>query len=212
MSQFFDSFFQHLDHVSPLHALLLIGAGMLLESTAVPVPSEFVLPIAGYLAGRGKFAPGVWGFLEVLAVVEMGSLTGTIISYAIGYYGGKPLVDRYGKYFLVTSERYDHAARWLSERGIWAVTLSRIVYGLRHVISLVAGGLRVRFSRFVLFSLIGFTIWNTAGVYLGYRFGEAVRRYLDKISYGMLGILVIAIIVLVVRQVRHRKANSDSPE
>src|SRR6185312_15861353 len=105
MHQFFDSVFLNLDHASAGTALAMICLGMLLESTCVPLPSEIVLPVAGYCVSIGKFGPGPVGLLAAIAAALVGSLLGSALSYAIGYYGGYPFIERYGRYMLMPPKR-----------------------------------------------------------------------------------------------------------
>jgi membrane protein DedA with SNARE-associated domain len=193
MHQFFDSFFMNLDHASAATALAMICLGMLLESTCVPLPSELVLPVAGYCAFTGKFGPGPAGLLVAIVAALVGSLLGSALSYAIGYYGGYPFIERYGRYLLMPPERVRQAEEWLERRGSWSIAFVRLVFGVRHLSSLAVGIVRAGFARFMLFTAMGCLVWDSVGVYLGYRYGEAMQHILRKMSVWMFVILVAVV-------------------
>ena len=98
MTHLVDAIFQHVEHASVITALFFLTLGMLLESTCVPLPSEVVLPLAGIWARQR----GIAGLIEVEIAVVLGSLIGSGLMYMVGYYGGTPLFERYGRYVLVT--------------------------------------------------------------------------------------------------------------
>ena len=212
MGTLVNSFLQHMHGVSGIHALLLLAAGMLLESTLVPIPSELVLPVAGIWAAQGKFGSGDEGLCEAIALAMLGSLLGSGISYAIGYYGGKPFVRRYGRYFFVHSSHLDAAEKWLSRHGTWSVAVGRVLFGVRHVQSIVAGTLKMSWPRFMAATAAGCLVWNGAGVFLGYRFGRQIEGALRSASLVMLGVIAAVVAVGVALSVAREKRSHQSAE
>jgi len=205
----FSHLIQHLHNVHSLPAALLIFAGMALESTAVPLPSEVVLPVAGIWALEGKFGPGPWGIIAAILICCFGSLVGSGVAYAIGNYGGWPLLERYGSYILIPPHHLKTAQSWLQKHGTKAVFGSRFVFGIRHVSSVGAGSLRLQFWHFLLGTLAGVLVWNTAGILLGYFLGEKVAPVLRWISLGLLAAVVIGIFMMVIRARRAGAGHSS---
>lgn len=127
---------------------------MALESTVVPVPSEIIMPPAGYWAEQGKMSlPGV------ILAGGLGSTFGSSLCYALTYTLGRGFVSRYGKYFLLPLERLELAERWLSEFALGGIFLARLLPVVRHLIGFPAGLIRVPFGKFVGITFIGSTLW-----------------------------------------------------
>ncbi|MHB8586254.1 MAG: DedA family protein [Thermoplasmatota archaeon] len=184
---------------------------LLLESTAVPVPSESVLPVAGYLAQQGTFNLGIaW------LAATLGSLTGSLISYWIGYAGLLPLVLRYGRYLLIKEE---HVAKTTAFFHAYAsevaVGISRFIPVVRHLISLPAGAARMPLGRFVLATLVGAGIWDFILLYTGYLLGKnytAIEPFFTLIRNVTIVILVaLAAVGGAFWFTRRRKRNAKAP-
>lgn len=141
--------------------------GMLLESAYIPIPSEIILPYAGYLVFLGH-ASFVTAGLASLA----GSLVGALISYAIALWGGRPLVERYGRYVLIRPHELDRADAWFKRHGDAAVFIGRLLPGVRTYISLPAGVAKMPIGRFLLFSLLGAVPWTILFMIIGYSLGH----------------------------------------
>lgn len=161
---------------------------MVAESMILPVPSEAVMPFAGYLAAQGKMT--VWG---AMLASSAGSVVGSAIGYAMGAYGLLPLVRRYGKYVLIHERHVDAANTWFEKRGAWAIFICRFIPGVRHISSIPAGAARMPLGPFFLATLVGATIWNGFLFWLGYAYGtavaEATKPYLDLV--GLLLLLLL---------------------
>jgi len=127
---------------------------MALESSIVPVPSELVMPPAAYWAARGKL-----DFWLVVLAGTVGSYLGSAASYWIAQWVGRPLIDRYGKYLLMPQSKVALAERWAKENGMLGIFVSRMLPVVRHLISIPAGILRMRFSTFSLVTIAGAGIW-----------------------------------------------------
>jgi membrane protein DedA with SNARE-associated domain len=165
---------------------------MALESACMPIPSEIVLVFAGFLAARGDFT-----VVGALAMGLAGALTGSSMAYAVGRFGGRALVLRWGKYFLVTAERLDRTQEWFARYGGRAIFICRLVSGLRAVISVPAGLARMSYPRFLAYTAAGTGLWVVTAVLVGYFVGEewqAIAHWLRRANE----VLLIAAIVVAV--------------
>lgn len=137
---------------------------MVMESMVFPVPSEAVLPPAGWLAYEGSM-----DFWVALAVATLGTLVGSLLSYAMGLYGVRPFLERYGKYVLVSPRHLDLTHKFFDRRGAaFAVFLSRFVPVVRHLISIPAGSARMPLVPFVVATVLGGGLWNLILLYAGF--------------------------------------------
>lgn len=140
---------------------------MAVESACIPLPSEIIMPFSGYLVTTGQFT-----MLGVTLAGAVGNVIGSIIAYYAGIWGGRPFVERYGPYFLVSRRDLDVADRWFHTYGEAAVFFSRMLPVVRTFISLPAGIARMNFPRFVLFTFIGALPWCYLLAYIGLKLGE----------------------------------------
>lgn len=165
---------------------------MALESMIAPVPSEVVMPFAGFLVVEGRFT-----FLGATLASSLGTLTGSLASYAMGRWGGYPLVLRFGRYLLLDKRHLDIAHSWFEKRGELTVFVCRFVPVVRHLISIPAGVAQMNLIRFSVFSLIGGTIWNVILLFTGVRLGERwdlVEKYTHELDYvALAGIVAVAV-------------------
>ncbi len=162
---------------------------MIFESMVVPVPSELVLPFAGFLAATGKFNL----FLIILAS-SIGSLIGSLISYYLGFYGGKKLLVKYGKYIFVDLADLQETEQWFAKKGEKTVFFSRFIPVVRHLISIPAGIGKMDLKKFCLYTIIGATLWNSFLIYLGYLLGQRwneVKHYSEYFTIAAVIILII---------------------
>ena len=121
------------------------GAGflMMLESMVVPVSSELVMPFVGFLVAEGKFSS-----IIAISATSLGSIVGSLVSYCMGYYGGRPLVLKVGRYLLLNREHLEWTERWFARHGSWTIFVSRFIPVVRHLISIPAGFGRMRIAPF----------------------------------------------------------------
>jgi len=167
------------------------GAGLLmaLESMIVPIPSEAVMPFVGFLV-----ADGSWNLWLAIGVTSLGSITGSLISYCLGYYGGKPLVLRVGRYLLLNPHDLVVTEKFFHRRGgLVTVFISRFVPVVRHLISIPAGIGRMPLIPFLLVTLPGATMWNTFLLFCGMKLREhwpVVQTYSHEIDIVVLVILL----------------------
>ncbi len=167
---------------------------MALESANIPIPSEVTMPLAGWMLVEAKgltlwhalWHGGLWGAL--------GCTVGSLLSYALGYYGGRPFLEKYGRYILVSTEDLEKADKWFARWGDWAAFVSRLLPIVRTFISFPAGVVKVPLGRFTLFTFIGSFIWTAALAAAGYLFGsnwevirEAMRPFDIPIAIAIVG-------------------------
>jgi len=179
---------------------------MALESGTLPVPSEIVMPFAGYLV----YSEGEMSLAGVILAGSLGCTAGSIAAYAFGYYAGRPLILRYGKYILLREKHLVSAEKWFAKYGDKATFIARLLPVIRTVISLPAGIAKMNFKKFVLYSFIGSVPWTAMLAYIGYWLGSRWRevsgvfRELDILVVGA-GIAVIVWYVLKWRRARQNK-------
>ncbi|MGE5544924.1 MAG: DedA family protein, partial [Bacillota bacterium] len=179
------------------YSIIAIYIAMTLESACIPVPSEIVMPYAGYLVAQGKL-----NMLEATLAAALANLSGSWLAYFIGKFGGRPLIKKYGKYIFLSKKHLNRADTWFNQKGEITVFISRMLPGVRTFISLPAGIARMNFIRFSLYSLFGVLPWNFALVYLGYVFTDRwndLQSYLYKTDLMVFSGLLLIFIVYLVR-------------
>jgi membrane protein DedA with SNARE-associated domain len=172
---------------------------MTLESALIPIPSEVVIPFAGFLAYMGEM--NIW---LIVLVSSLANLTGSIIIYFIGKYLGRGFIQRYGKYVLLNMEHLRMVERWFEKYGSLTVLFSRMLPLVRTVNALPAGIGKMNFPRFCIYTFIGSIPWNLALVLVGYMLKEN-WSILEKYSLyiDILAVLVAAaVIYYLVRRIR----------
>ena len=189
------------------YGILAVFLLMALESACIPVPSEVIMLYAGALVARGDMS-----LLEATAAGAMGNLVGSWIAYAAGMYGGRPMLEKYGKYLLITHKKLDLADHWWDKYGDAAVFFARLLPIIRTFISLPAGISRMNFWRFTFYTLLGSIPWSLALAYLGVQFAEnyeeVIRPKLHIISYAVIAVSIVVMLVLVWRWRRKRGPGS----
>jgi len=176
---------------------------MMLESMIVPVPSEFVMPFAGFLVAQGSFN----GILVIL-VSTLGSITGSLLFYYIGKTGGHTLVQRYGKYVLVNLEDIKKTEAWFTKRGDLTIFVARLIPVVRHLISLIAGIGKMNVRKFTIYTILGAALWNGILTYLGILLGQhwaEVSQYMENLDLIILLLLIIGVLYFVYRHLKRRK-------
>jgi membrane protein DedA with SNARE-associated domain len=146
-----------------LGIVILMG----IESACIPLPSEIIMPFSGYLVFRGDFELYRTGLAGAF-----GCVVGSVPAYYLGLYGGRPLVEKYGKYVLISHRDLDLADRWFERYGDWAIFFSRLLPVVRTFISFPAGVARMNFTRFVIYTFIGSFPWCLGLSYVGMKLGE----------------------------------------
>ncbi len=168
------------------------GALMALESMIAPVPSEVVMPPLGMAVHQGTI---LWPW--AMAATSAGSLIGSLISYYLGYIGGKPLVMKVGKWLLVNEHHLDLTTAWFKRWGSPTVFICRLVPVVRHFISIPAGVARMNLLKFCVYTLIGATLWNGFLLWVGWKLEsnwETILKYRTPLDAGMVLILVAMVV------------------
>ena len=176
---------------------------MVMESATLPVPSEVVLPLGGYLVSQGRLE-----FWSTVAVATVGSLVGTMVDFSIGYYLGRPAVLRYGRIVRFSEERLETTEKWFGSHGKSVVLLARFVPLLRTLIAFPAGIVRMNTKPFLLFSTVGILVWDITLVYLGVLAGQNSKAIANTLQAYFLPLGVAALViagVLVYRELRTQK-------
>ncbi len=185
---------------------------MTAESMVFPVPSEAVMPFAGFLVQNGSFT-----WIGAIVASSLGSLAGSWLSYLMGRHGLLPLVRRYGKYVLVHDHHITKATEFFARRGVIAVFVCRFIPGVRHVSSIPAGAARMPLVPFLAASLLGATLWNCVLLYAGFALAgnegavNALKGNLDLVGIGLLALLVLYIVYEVVKA-KKEKAKVEPPQ
>lgn len=171
---------------------------MTIEGFGIPIPSELTMPFSGFLAsgaGGNKFV-----LPAVVAVGAAGEITGGILAYLLGYFGGRPVLDRYGRAVLLSPEELERAEVWFRRYGDWVVLITRLLPAIRSFIALPAGVVRMPFWRFLMYGAIGSIIWTGVLALVGHTLGQHwqtvsgdLRRY-DLV----LAVIVIALIAFAI--------------
>jgi membrane protein DedA with SNARE-associated domain len=183
-----------MDSVDKPYGLWVAGGLMALESMIAPVPSEFVMPPLGAALAHGT---SHFTWTTAILATSAGSLVGSLISYYMGYFGGKPLVMKVGRFLLVNEHHLDLTTAWFKRWGSLTVFICRFVPVVRHLISIPAGIARMNLLKFCLYTLIGATMWNTLLLYLGFKLQEHINdilKYRTAIDVSIAGLLVVGVI------------------
>jgi membrane protein DedA with SNARE-associated domain len=144
-----------------------IVALMAMESSVIPLPSELVMPPAGYLAAKGQLDPWL-----VLLAGTVGSVVGALANYWAAVWVGEPLLRRYGKYVLVSERSLDRSEAFFRRHGEIGTLIGRVIPVVRHLISIPAGISRMRIGRFVLFTALGAGAWCAVLTWIGWVIGQ----------------------------------------
>jgi len=170
------------------------------ESALMPIPSEIVLPFAGFLIYSGNMA-----FWPAVLIAALGQLFGSVISYAIGYYGGRPLVLNYGKYFFLSGKHFGHVESWFNKHGAQTVFFGRLLPVVRTIISFPAGITRVNFKKFLAYSFSGILFWTIILVYIGLKLGEGWQSIIAIFNEFQLIVIAGIVIFLIWWIIKERK-------
>jgi membrane protein DedA with SNARE-associated domain len=174
---------------------------MAIESAMVPLPSELILPYAGFLVSdTSQIEPltrGPWSFWIVAIVATIGNTLGSLIAYAIGAYGGRPLLERYGRYLLIRPHEIELADRFFEKYGNATVFIGRLLPIVRTFISFPAGVARMPIGPFIIYSTAGAFIWSILLVYAGTVLGAHwvdIRHALQPFDLGIAVGVVAAVL------------------
>jgi membrane protein DedA with SNARE-associated domain len=184
---------------------------MAIESACIPLPSEVIMPFSGYLVYTGRF-----DLFWVATVGALGCNLGSLIAYEIGYYGGRPLVERYGSYLLLSRRELDLADRFFLRYGSITVFVSRLLPVIRTFIALPAGVARMPRLRFHVYTLLGSWPWCLGLAWVGMKLGEKwdsdprLKQWFHRFDVLIGGLLLAGVIWFIWSRWQHRIKASNS--
>ncbi|PJE58751.1 MAG: hypothetical protein COU83_02135 [Candidatus Portnoybacteria bacterium CG10_big_fil_rev_8_21_14_0_10_40_22] len=191
------------------HVTEFIGAGgylavfilMFLESTALPVPSESVMPFVGFLVNQKTFS-----LAGAIIFSTIGTICGSLLSYAVGRYGGQPFLEKYGRYFLIRSEELVKTEKFFQKHGEKTIFISRFIPVIRHLISLPAGLSKMNLPKFSIYTILGGVIWNTFLAGLGFYLKQnwlIIENYTKFLDITVLVIIIGLIIIFIIKRKKY---------
>ena len=181
---------------------------MAIESACIPLPSEVIMPFSGYLVYTGRF--NLWAVGVAGAV---GCVLGSLVAYWVGMYGGRPLIERYGKYVLISHRDIDMADRWFARYGEIIVFTSRLLPVIRTFIAFPAGVARMNLTRFVVYTFLGSLPWCLGLAYIGQLLGEqwnkneTLRTWFHRLDFVIVIIGVLGAVWWIRRHIHGRRAD-----
>ena len=183
---------------------------MAIESACIPLPSEIIMPFSGYLVYTGRFnlwAVGVAG--------AFGCVVGSLVAYWVGVYGGRPLIEKYGRYLLVSRHDLDLADRWFARFGEVIVFASRLLPAIRTFIAFPAGVARMNLKKFVIYTFAGSLPWCIGLAYVGQRLGEkwdkdpTLKTLFHRFDFIIGIVIVLAVAWWVWRHIKHLREDKE---
>lgn len=196
----------------------LLGYGgvillMAIESACIPLPSEIIMPFSGYLVSRGEM--NLW-LVGVAGAV--GCVVGSMAAYWVGMYGGRPLIEKYGRYVLVSHHDLDLADRWFAKYGEIIVFVSRMLPAIRTFIAFPAGVARMNIPRFIIYTFAGSLPWCLGLAYVGQKLGERwdkdlrLKTLFHRFDFVIGALIVMAVAWWIWRHLRHSKRAGQSAQ
>lgn len=187
-----------------------VAVMMAIESACIPLPSEIIMPFSGYLVSTGEFT-----LIGVSLAGAIGCVIGSVLAYWVGYYGGRPAAEKYGKYVLVTSHDLDIAENFFKKYGNLAVFISRMLPVVRTFISLPAGIARMPFSKFITYTFLGSLPFCFILAYIGKKLGDnwdTLGVYFHKFDLVIGIIILIGVVWFIRRHLNIRNPKSQIPD
>lgn len=193
-----------------------VAVAVALETIVAPIPSEVILPMAGWKVSQSAADASIlepltnlpWNLPLAVAFATAGSVAGAVVGYGIGAWGGRPILDRWGRYVGIGADDLDRADRWFDRWGSWAVFLGRMVPLVRTFVSYPAGISRMPMGRFLLFSTLGSLPWNLALITAGFVVGEnypQIEAAIKPYEYVIYAVILALSAVLVIRWWRSKR-------
>src|SRR5579875_2748580 len=198
---------QPFEALAPLlnhYGYLAVGGLLFVEDFGIPVPGETVLIAASLYAGAGRLNVVAVGVIAFAA-----ALLGDNLGYLIGRKGGRPLLERVGKYVFLTPARIDRGEAFFDKHGGKIVVVARFIDGLRQLNGLIAGTIEMHWLRFLAANALGSALWVATWVTLGYVAGNHVDTIAHYITWIGIALLVLAVAAFVVRHLRERRRKSS---
>jgi membrane protein DedA with SNARE-associated domain len=173
---------------------------MAMESSVIPVPSELVMPPAGFLAYQGRM-----NMAAVILCGTFGSLIGAYVNYFVSHYLGRPLILKYGKYVLIPPDKFERVERFFLQHGEISTFIGRLLPVIRHLISIPAGVAGMNHLKFSLYTLLGAGIWCTILALIGYAIGENQQLIMQYSHNALLWVILFSVTLIAVYVWRQRK-------
>jgi membrane protein DedA with SNARE-associated domain len=176
---------------------------MLVESCGILMPSEVIMPFSGFLVATGDL-----NFWLVVLIGTFGNLIGSLLAYYIGLRGGRPLIEKYGKYILISKHDLDVADRWFTKHGEFTVFFGRLLPIIRTYISFPAGISKMNVKKFSFYTFIGALLWSMLFAWLGVKMGnnwDLIREKLHDFDMAIAILVVVCIVLYIWRHVKHRR-------
>ena len=181
-----------------------VVAMMAIESAAIPLPSEIIMPLAGWMLVKDRGLSEPWLLLAAFCGA-LGNLLGSLLAYYVGAWGGRPLVLRYGRYLLISHHELDLADRWFDRYGNWTVFFSRLLPVVRTFISVPAGVARMPVWQFSIYSFAGSFPWSLGLAWAGFLLGENWEDIRDWMRPADIPIVVVVVLLIGLYVYRHVK-------
>jgi len=186
---------------------------MAIESACIPLPSEIIMPFSGYLVSTGQMNLWLVGLAGAV-----GCVLGSLVAYWVGSKGGRPLIEKYGRYVLVSSHDLDLADRWFASYGEIIVFVSRLLPAIRTFIAFPAGVARMNLKRFVIYTFAGSLPWCLGLAYIGQKLGEkwnqddTLKTWFHRFDFviGIIGVLLVGWWIW--RHIKHLRKETGSVE
>jgi membrane protein DedA with SNARE-associated domain len=176
---------------------------MAMESSVIPVPSELVMPPAGYLAFQGQM-----NFAAVILCGALGSLVGAYANYYASHYLGRPLIIKYGKYVLIPPDKFERVESFFLRHGEISTFIGRLLPVVRHLISIPAGLSGMNHLRFSLYTLLGAGMWCTILTGIGYVIGENQQLIMQYAHQALVWVVIFSIALISIYVWWHRRRSS----
>lgn len=176
---------------------------MAIESACIPLPSEIIMPFSGYLVSTGEMNLWLVGLAGAV-----GCMLGSIVAYYAGAWGGRPFIEKYGKYILISHHDLDLADRWFQRHGDITIFVGRLLPVIRTFIAFPAGVARMNLWRFNLYTFVGSYIWSVGLAWIGMKLGDhwnTLGVYFHRFDAAIGVILLIAVVWYVRRHLQHMK-------
>jgi membrane protein DedA with SNARE-associated domain len=177
---------------------------MAMESSVIPIPSELVMPPAGYLAQQGQMH-----MVIVILSGTLGSLVGAYANYFASHYLGRPLVLKYGKYVWITEEKFAKVEKFFKDHGEVSTFIGRLLPVVRHLISIPAGLAGMNHVKFTLYTLLGAGIWVTVLSYIGYFIGAERELIMQYSHQAVIGVIIASAVIIAVYVWNHRRKKTN---
>jgi membrane protein DedA with SNARE-associated domain len=183
---------------------------MAIESACIPLPSEIIMPFSGYLVSRGEM--NLWGVGIAGAV---GCVLGSLVAYWVGMYGGRPFIEKYGRYVLVSRHDLNMADRWFARHGEIIIFASRLLPAIRTFIAFPAGVAKMNLTRFIIYTFAGSLPWCLGLAYVGQKLGEQwdkddrLKTWFHRFDFVIGIVVVLAAAWWIWRHIKHLRAEDD---